>query len=223
MTLNDHFTAPLSVTRPWEGFHSTWTTMIAQGLNRLLPANYVAIPQTSRGPMVEIDVATLELAEATAGSVGPPAWSPSEPAWSATVDWSARDLFEVRVIDQREGPRLVGAIELISPANKDRPAARQAFAGKCAGYLRLGVGLILIDVETTRHHDLHQQLLDLLELEAPHAEEVDPLYAVAYRTQQEEATRLSIWPSRLRIGSNATVAAAESLITWMSCTKRCYH
>ena len=188
MTLRDHFTPPLSATRPWEGFHSTWSTMIAQGLNLLLPPDYVAIPQTSRGPIVEIDVATLERAGAT-----------------------ARDLFEVRVIDQRDGPRLVGAIELISPANKDRPAARQAFAGKCAGYLRLGVGLIVVDVVTTRHHDLHQQLLDLLELEAPQADEVDPLYAVAYRTQQQEATRLSIWPCRLRVGS-----ALPTLPLWLS-------
>lgn len=184
--------------------------MIAQDLNRLLPPDYVAIPQTSRGPMVEIDVATLELAGTTAGVVSP-AWSPTEPAWSGTVDWSARDLFEVRVIDQREGPRLVGAIELISPANKDRPAARQAFAGKCAGYLRLGVGLIIIDVVTTRHHDLHQQLLDLLELEAPQAGDVDPLYAVAYRTQQEEATRLSFWPCPLRVGSTL-----PTLPLWLS-------
>ena len=184
MTLRDHFTPPLSVTRPWEGFHSTWTTMIAQELNRLLPPEYVAIPQTSRGPMVEIDVATLELAaRATAGAVAP-AWFPTQPSWGGTVDWSARDLFEVRVIDQRDGPRLVGAIELISPANKDRPATRQAFAGKCAGHLRLGVGLILVDVVTTRHHDLHRQLVEVLELEAPQPAEIEPLHAVAYGTQQ---------------------------------------
>ena len=124
---------------------------------------------------------------------------------------SARDLFEVRVIDQRDGSRLVGAIELISPANKDRPAARQAFAGKCAGYLRLGAGLIVVDVVTTRHHNLHRQLVELLELEAPQPSEVDPLYAVAYRTQQEEATRLSIWPARLSVGSGL-----PTLPLWLS-------
>ena len=210
MTLHNHFIPPLSVTRPWEGFHSTWTTMIAQELNRLLPPEYVAIPQTSRGPMVEIDDATLGLAVTTTRGAVAPTWSPAEPAWSGTVDWSARDLFEVRVIDQRDGPRLVGAIELISPANKDRPAARQAFAGKCAGYLRLGVGLIVVDVVTTRHHDLHRQLVELLELDAPQSAESDPLYAVAYRTQQQETTRLSIWPWRLSIGS-----ALPTLPLWL--------
>ena len=154
MTLHNHFIPPLSVTRPWEGFHSAWATMIAQDLNGLLPPEFVAMPQTSRGPMVEID--------------------------------SARDLFEIRVIDQRNGPRLVGVIELISPANKDRPAASQAFVGKCAGYLRLGAGLIVVDVVTTRHHNLHSQLIELLELEAPQPSEVDPLYAVAYRTQHRK-------------------------------------
>ena len=74
-----------------------------------------------------------------------------------------------------------------------------------------GPGLILVDVVTTRHHDLHYQLLDLLEVEAPRADEVDPLYAVAYRTQQEEATRLSIWRRRLVVGS-----ALPTLPLWLS-------
>ncbi len=196
MPLHDHFERPLSVTRPWESFHSLWAGQIAICLNRILLPRYVALPQTSRGPVVEIDVAAVE--RATVTTRVPVSWRPEAPALSGPVELSGRDLFEIRVIDQ-EGGRLAGAIELVSPGNKDRPAARQTFAGKCAGYLRVGVGLVVVDVVTSRHHDLHRQLLELLEFDAP-AADVGPLYAVAYRTTGEEETRLDVWPHRLHVG-----------------------
>jgi hypothetical protein len=209
MPLLNHFVPPLSQTRPWEGFHSAWATMLAQQLNRILPDGYVAIPQASRGPLVEIDVAAL----ATAAG-GASAWSPGEPAWSGAVNLPDRDLFEVRVTLTGDIPRLVGAIELVSPANKDRPAARQAFAGKCAGYLRTQVGLVVVDVVTTRRHDLHRELLELLELDAPLEAwgMPDPaLYAVSYRTVVAEQPRLDLWPHRLDLG-----AALPTLPFWLS-------
>lgn len=203
MPLLNHFVPPLSVMRPWEGFHSAWTTMMAQQLNRTLPEGYVAIPQTSRGPMVVIDVATLAQS-ATRSSAPPIAWEPAEPAWSGPLEWPAHDWFEIRVWDTADGPKLVGAIELVSPANKDRPSARQAFCGKCAGYLRADMGLVVIDVVTSRQHDLHHLLLELLELDSavPEVAAVDPpLSAVAYRTVSTGQTRLDLWPTPLAIGS----------------------
>src|SRR5438105_15541063 len=49
------------------------------------------------------------------------------------TDLPAQDTFEVRVYDEQRGARLVAAIELVSPANKDRPEHRRAFVLKCAG------------------------------------------------------------------------------------------
>ncbi len=177
--------------------------MMAQQLNRTLPEGYVAIPQTSRGPMVEIDVATLAHA-ASRSSAPAGAWSPAEPAWSGPLEWPARDWFEIRIWDTTDGPKLVGAIELVSPANKDRPSTRQAFCGKCAGYLRADIGLIVIDVVTSRRHDLHHLLLELLELDSAVQEVAaadPPLSAVAYRTVSTGQTRLDLWPNPLAIGS----------------------
>jgi hypothetical protein len=208
MSLHDHFRPPLSVTRPWEGFHSAWATMIAGGLNRLLLPRYVALPLTSRGPLVEIDVAAVEQKSSAPGV--PMDWKPAAPDLDGPVDMTGRDLFEVRVVDQ-EGGLLVGVIELISPANKDRPAARQAFAGKCAGYLRSGVGLVLVDVVTTRQHDLHRQLLELVEFDCPSEEQASTLYAAAYRTAGEEEKRLQVWRHRLRVG-----AELPTLPLWLS-------
>jgi len=202
MPLHDHFSLPLSASRPWEGFYSAWTTVIAQELNRILPAEYVAIPQSSRGSMVEIDAIALELSPASGTSGSALTWSPSQPEWSGTVDWSARDLFEIRIFQNNDNPRVVGAIELISPANKDRPSSRQAFAGKCAGYLRLGIGLIIVDVVTSRLQDLHHQLLELLELDPPPEPILEStLYAVAYRTESREKARLELWRKSLAIAS----------------------
>ncbi len=42
--------------------------------------------------------------------------------------------------------RLVAAIALISPRNKDRPEAREAYRNRCLGYLLNGVHLLLVDV-----------------------------------------------------------------------------
>ena len=46
------------------------------------------------------------------------------------------DIVEVLLFNREAGPTLAGAIALVSPANKDRPAHRDAFVSKCATYLQ---------------------------------------------------------------------------------------
>jgi hypothetical protein len=42
--LLDHFHPPLSERRPWESFHATWATAIADILNcGVLPSGYIAL------------------------------------------------------------------------------------------------------------------------------------------------------------------------------------
>ena len=50
------------------------------------------------------------------------------------------DVVEVNVYDSTAGPNLVGAIEIVSPANKDRVVHRHAFVSKCETCLRQGIG-----------------------------------------------------------------------------------
>ena len=60
MPLLDHFHPPLSERRPWESFHTTWASALADGLNRdVLPPGYIALEQVHAGAAIEIDVATL--------------------------------------------------------------------------------------------------------------------------------------------------------------------
>ena len=75
-----------------------------------------------------------------------------------------RQRCEVRVYQDLGGAELRGAIELVSPANKDREASRRTFAARCASHLKHGIGVVVVDVVTNRQADLHRELFDLLEV-----------------------------------------------------------
>ncbi len=49
---------------------------------------------------------------------------------------NASKLVEVSIFDSESSPILKGAIELVSPAHKDRAAHRTALVSKCETYLR---------------------------------------------------------------------------------------
>src|SRR5205085_886649 len=85
-------------------------------------------------------------------------WTPPQPSLSEAVDFTDLDVFEVQVVRRLGGPQLRAAIELVSPANKDRPSNRQAFAVKCASYLNRGVAVVLVDVVTERSANLHAEI-----------------------------------------------------------------
>ncbi len=124
----------------------------------------------------------------------------------------AADTFEVQVRDAAQR-RLVAAVELVSPANKDRPAHRRDFVIKCASYLRQHISVIVVDVVTERRDNLHEELMQLLGLPPSLAEAGDfPLYAAPYRLAgQAEEQRLELWPEELRVG-----AALPTLPLWVS-------
>jgi hypothetical protein len=215
MPLLDHFHPPMSVRRHWEGFHSAWASAIAHQLNRgLLPPRFFAEPNVHLGGQVQIDVATFD-GEGGRGAAGEGAmtavWAPPRPALAVPADLSNLDVFEIQVINDEEGPRLMAAVELISPANKDRPSHRRAFAIKCASYLQQGVSVITVDVVTTRSGNLHVELLQLLELAAPPQQPPADLYAVANRlVAAGDRVLLEAWPEPLALG-----AALPTLPLWL--------
>jgi hypothetical protein len=217
MPLLDHFHPPLSVERPWEGIHSTWASTIATQLNQnQLPEDYVAMPLVTIGGGVQVDVGTFqtgEQQEGTNGGVATQLWAPPQPLLSAVVDFVYLDAYEVRVVQQMGGPKLRAAIELVSPANKDRASHRRAFAVKCAGYLQQGVAVVIVDVVTERTANLHAELVEILGLAQPLAWcAATPLYAVAYRpTHSADAQRLEAWPEALAVG-----AALPTMPLWLN-------
>jgi hypothetical protein len=200
MPLLDHFHPPLHPRRHWESFHVTWAGAIADVLNEsLLPDGYFAEEHAHAGARIEIDVATFA-DETSPGGVATRTYAP--PAPPLTVPAAFPDEFEVRVYEAEGGARLVAAIELVSPANKDRAAHRSAFASKCAGYLAQGIAVIVVDVVTNRGGDLHADVLRLLGRDADTGLPAEcDLYAVAYRpVVRDGAQVVEVWPSPLAVG-----------------------
>lgn len=178
MPLLDHFRPPLSGTRHWEAFHARWASAIADALNDSLPDGYFAEPQVHAGPSAEVDVATFD--ESSGGTATLTRTQPVLAPPDLLVPSVFPAEFAVRVFETSGGPTLVAAVELVSPANKDRDESRRAFATKCASYLHAGCGLMVVDVVTTRQSRPLDDLLALLDPLRPKPD-VGPLTAVAYR------------------------------------------
>lgn len=205
-TLLDHFRPPMSLRRHWHSFHHAWATYIAEDLNLQLPEGYFAEPNVQFG--IEIDVAAFDdrngdstIPDATAVRSRAAGGSWAAPAPTVTVSFPIlTDVAEVLVFDQTEGPTLAGAIELVSPANKDRPAHREAFVSKCATLLRQGVGLAIVDVVTDRGASLHTEFMAKMQLE-PSRIGNSHLYVVAYRpVSRDGEPSLEIWEEPLELG-----------------------
>jgi hypothetical protein len=213
MPLLDHFHAPLYPLRPWESFHSAWGNEIMAWLNRLLPRRYFATVQTHLGNQVEADVAEFERpgepaeseTNGPAGGVAVQTYAP--PAVAVVMPAVFPDDVEVRVLDERGEARLVAVVELVSPRNKDRPESRRGFAAKCAAYLERGIGVVIADVVTSYHFNLHNELIDLLRLDEKFAmPRTATLSAVAYRpARREERNEIDVWAVELAVGGDLPV------------------
>jgi hypothetical protein len=204
MPLHDHFHPPWSVQRPWEGFHSVWATTIAFHLNSgVLPAEYFAMPLLQASGRVEVDVATFQEVERTAGAGATALWAPPQPTLTIPLEGADTDSYEVQVLRNFGGPQLRAAIELISPSNKDRAASRRAFANKCAAYLQRAVSVVIIDIVTERSANLHAEILTNLERNGrPAWQSSTGLYAVAYRVALEGGQpNLQAWPEVVTVGA----------------------
>jgi Protein of unknown function (DUF4058) len=210
MLLQDHFRPPLSHHRHWHSFHNAWATYIASDLNRNLPIGYFAEPNVQFG--IEIDVAAFEetRADETPIESTQAQWMPPQPTYTAEFSPTS-EIVEVNIFSSEGGPVLLGAIELVSPANKDRAAHRQAFVSKCETYLRQGIGLIVVDVVTVRSADLHRELLARVLEKDPHPSALS-LYATAYRlVERNEQFNLEIWQEALAVNQSL-----PTLPLWLS-------
>jgi hypothetical protein len=208
MPLRDHFRPPLSNTTSWEELHGGWPMVIVQQLRKLLPPGYVAGPKVHAGSEVEIDVATFEkdrdLLSATSeanGGVATAVWR-AAPVVRVETDLPGDDEYEVRVYDATRGRRLVAAIEIVSPANKDRPEKRNAFVGKCHALMRKGVAVSIIDLVTTRQFNLYAELMAFVGHPDPTMKTDSPhMYAATCRwLLREPHAVLESWSHALVVG-----------------------
>jgi hypothetical protein len=168
MPLRDHFHPPLSRTSSYQEVHGGWPMVVVQQLGRVLPSNYVAGPHVHVGAQIEVDIgafehgSTLDTSRYEQGGVATEVYAPLQPSLEVQTALGDFDEYEVRVYDIERGRRLVAAIELISPGNKDRPETRGQFVAKCAALLRSGVCVVLVDIVTSKDFNLYSELLSLI-------------------------------------------------------------
>jgi hypothetical protein len=175
-----------------------------------LPDGFVAAPGVHLGMAFEIDVSAYEQDEpagapmpGVGGGVAVVTRTAPEPTLTLETDWVDQDEYEVRIYDDRMDRRLVAAIELISPSNKDRPESRRTFVGKVATLLQRDVCVSLVDVVTIRDFNLYEGLLESIGVTDPALEGKPPcLYAVTMRYQKRPRRRslLKSWFYPMRIG-----------------------
>ncbi len=212
MPLRDHFRPPLDKKTSWEGFHGSWPSEIVKALNRKLPPRYLAEPRVHLGASMEIDVSAYDQDEPTdvaavgadegEGGVATAVWAPPRPTFAVAADLPDQYAYEVRVFDAWRDRRLVAAVEIVSPANKDRPENRRAFVTKCAALLQQRVSVAIVNLVTTRQFNLYGDLLELIGQADPAlAPEPPPLYAAACRWKRlDEAWHFESWMHPLALG-----------------------
>ncbi len=191
----------------WEGMHHLWITELLRWVKPRLPVGYRAYigsaPLLAVGAPVDrldVGVRSWSAAEATrlpgpaGGETSPSPVEPDEEIAVATLDP------ETAVYVERQG-RLIAAVEVISPRNKDRPIARSAYLARYLGYLLEGAHLVLIDVHRRpAGFSFADQIAAELHLEQP---SVPPPMAVSYRVGEPAATGgrlLAIWRRPMTVG-----------------------
>jgi hypothetical protein len=110
--------------------------------------------------------------------------------------------YAVRIFDLERERTLVAAIELVSPANKDRPESRQALVAKCAALLRKGVAVSIVDRVTIRRFNLYAQLMEFIgHPDRTMSNEEPPIYAASCRwVTKGTRARLEAWSHTLVVG-----------------------
>jgi hypothetical protein len=188
MPLRDHFRPPVSKRSSWEGFHGGWPSVIMQELEPRLPTHFVAEPRVRLGSYYKIEACPFEQNDegqpiiasqhgSTVGIATAPQ-APPVPTLSLDVEFPEQYAYEVLIFDLERDRRLVAAVEIVSPANKDRPESRQLFVAKCFNWLRQDVCVSMVDLVTIRQFNLYSELLALLDRSDPTFNPPPPMYAV---------------------------------------------
>ena len=201
MPLLDHFHAPLLDDPPWSSLYTMWAASVVRWLNRTLPAGeFRAFANVRLGAQVEADVAEFRRlptnghhATGLAGEGGV-ATVPSAPPAVAHFALSTPDDIEVQIAESRHHMTVAGVIEFVSPANKKEHDERRAFVAKCAAYLHRGIGLVVVDVVTSRLANLHNDLMRAVG--GPETTQMPdtPTYVVGYGpVHRDGRTEADVW------------------------------
>jgi hypothetical protein len=194
--------------------------MIVRELIQVLPEPYFAEPGVHLGTLYEIDVGTYRdpvqqsyASNVGEGGVAVATYSPPKPTLTLEPQLPNQDVYEVRIYDSRRNRRLVAAIEIVSPSNKDRPETRGTFVSKVAALLKHDICVSIVDVVSTSYFNMYDHLLRFLECtDDTLGDEPPAMYAVTVRMRYEGARRMmDNWFHPLVIGQ-----ALPTLPVWLN-------
>lgn len=187
----------------WEGLHHLWIAELLHWLRPRLPAGYrayigsaplLAIGAPARKPDLSVREWPGEPARPIEAMTPAPGAEPDVEVAVAAIDPGSALLVE------RRG-RLVAAVELISPGNKDRPVAREAYLARYVGYLLDAVNLVMIDLHPRPSgFSFADRIAEALSLGQPPC---PPPLAISYRVGEpaaEGGRLLAIWRRPLTVG-----------------------
>lgn len=208
LPLRDHFHSPVNDKHRSDAVHGQWPGEIVRTLFDILPTGFVAEPKVYHPAPFEVDVSMTQEDDseptfASRGGGTAVLAAPSAPTLTVPVDLSELDEYEVRIYDTDRMRTLVAAIELVSPANKDRSDTRDLFVAKVAALLRQDVCVAIVDLVTTRLANLYAELLARLGQSDPVLGPTPPpLYAVTLRSRKPPRKRsmLDAWFHPLTVG-----------------------
>ncbi|MFH5806573.1 hypothetical protein [Alienimonas sp. DA493] len=139
----------------FRGFHNAWLTRLYDALNAgAMPNGYYAMIESETGEVVP-DLLALHAPAAddksadvppgggVAVATAPPPVAERREYRGAARTRTPRKYLAVRRAD---GGRLVGLVEVVSRANKDRPASVAQFVGKVVSAVEAGVHVLVIDL-----------------------------------------------------------------------------
>jgi hypothetical protein len=188
--------------RGWNSLHIVWQAQLLDWVQPRLPAGYRAY--LGSVPALTIDVPNGK------PDLGVRRWQPetSEARVSASTGSPEPDTEAVAVfeLDPQTAVhidlhgRLVAAIEIVSPRNKDRPDARERYLGRYLGYVRQGVHLLLVDV-LPKPADF--SFADAIAASLKFPQGLCPVpFAVSYRVGESvpDGTVIGVWRRPVHVG-----------------------
>ncbi len=194
----------------FHAFHVAWLPQLQGALNGgLLPSGYYALAEQHAGRSIA-DLLTLHASPAAGEPLpAPPATggtavaeAPPRARHRQTIEPAALARRRTLAIRHVSGHRLVAVLEVVSPANKDRPQSALDFAAKAVDALDAGVHLLLVDLfppgpsDPQGMHGVIRRRLDLSE--EPYDLPADePLTLASYAA----GPRVEIYLEHLAVGA----------------------
>jgi hypothetical protein len=194
----------------WDGVHQVWIVELLYSVKPRLPAGYrayigtrptfaIGAPADER-PDMGVRTSPHGNGPQTSGPQPPP-FGPGEPSEEPDQEIAVATLASDNALFVEYQSRLIAAVELVSPRNKDRPSACAAYASNYAGYLLKGVNLLLVDVH---RHPLRLSFADRIAEELQMDQPPCPApFAVSYRVGEPAPNGgrfLAIWRRTLTVG-----------------------